>query len=73
MGWVGAGMVAAASMTKTGRTSVSPDGQWIITMGSFGFVGFVATFGLLAVPIFCAARGAGQSLHQGLMSSKSRR
>jgi len=31
------------------------DGYWIITMGQFGFVGFLATFGLLALPVFRAA------------------
>jgi hypothetical protein len=31
------------------------DGRWIITMGDFGFIGFLAEFGLLALPIFRAA------------------
>jgi hypothetical protein len=34
----------------------APDGLWIITMGELGFVGFLATFGLLALPVFAAAR-----------------
>lgn len=32
------------------------DGQWIVTFGQYGFVGFVAQFGLLTLPIFFAAR-----------------
>jgi hypothetical protein len=32
------------------------DGLWIITMGQFGIVGFLALFGLLSIPVFCAAR-----------------
>jgi hypothetical protein len=31
------------------------DGRWIITMGQFGFIGFLAEFGLLAWPVFCAS------------------
>jgi hypothetical protein len=40
---------------KTGRDLSRTDGQWIITMGSFGLVGFLAEFGLLALPVFRAA------------------
>ncbi|QHO78439.1 hypothetical protein ACH79_43485 [Bradyrhizobium sp. CCBAU 051011] len=32
------------------------DGQWILAFGQFGFVGFVAQFGLLTWPVFKAAR-----------------
>jgi hypothetical protein len=32
------------------------DGQWILTLGQFGFLGFLAQFGLLTLPIFYAAR-----------------
>jgi hypothetical protein len=31
------------------------DGQWIITMGQYGFLGFLAEFGLLCVPVIRAA------------------
>jgi hypothetical protein len=31
------------------------DGRWIITMGQFGLFGFLAEFGLLALPVFRAA------------------
>ena len=32
------------------------DGRWIITLGQFGLIGFLAEFGLLALPIFQLAR-----------------
>lgn len=32
------------------------DGLWILTLGQFGFVGFVAQFGLLTLPVFRAAK-----------------
>ena len=31
------------------------DGRWTITLGQFGIVGFLAEFGLLALPVFRAA------------------
>jgi hypothetical protein len=31
------------------------DGRWIVTLGQFGLVGFLAEFGLLAFPVFRAA------------------
>lgn len=37
------------------ETSIT-DGFWIVTMGEDGFVGFLAVFGLLALPVFAAAR-----------------
>ena len=38
-----------------GDSSVT-DGHWIITMGTFGIVGFIAEFGLLGLTVFRAAR-----------------
>jgi hypothetical protein len=32
------------------------DGMWVITIGQFGLVGFLALFGLLSLPVFRAAR-----------------
>jgi hypothetical protein len=40
---------------ETGRDTSVTDGRWIITLGQFGFVGFLAEFGLLALSIFRAA------------------
>ncbi len=39
----------------SGRDVSVTDGRWIITMGQYGFVGFVAEFGLLALAIARAA------------------
>ena len=39
---------------ESGRDLSVTDGRWIITMGQFGFIGFLAEFGLLALPIFRA-------------------
>ncbi len=38
-----------------GRDSSITDGTWIITLGVFGLVGFVAEFGLLGLAVFRAA------------------
>ncbi len=40
-------------------TSVT-DGEWIVTFGQFGLVGFLAEFGLLAFPIYRAAKALRQ-------------
>jgi hypothetical protein len=39
----------------SGKDMSVTDGRWIITMGQFGFFGFLAEFGLLALPIFRVA------------------
>jgi hypothetical protein len=41
---------------ESGKDDSITDGLWIITMGQFGFVGFLAEFGLLILPIFRAFR-----------------
>ena len=38
-----------------GADSSVTDGEWIITLGTFGIVGFVAEFGLLGLTVFRAA------------------
>jgi len=40
----------------TGKDLSVTDGRWIITLGSFGLMGFLAEFGLLALPVFLCAR-----------------
>jgi hypothetical protein len=40
---------------ETGKDVSITDGRWIITMGQFGWFGFLAEFGLLVLPIFRAA------------------
>ncbi|MBN2760643.1 MAG: hypothetical protein JXQ79_09095 [Rhodobacteraceae bacterium] len=37
---------------ETGEAITISDGQWIITIGQAGWLGYIATFGLLCVPIF---------------------
>jgi hypothetical protein len=39
-----------------GGDSSITDGEWIITMGTFGLIGFVAQFGLLGLCVFRAAK-----------------
>ncbi len=36
---------------QDGRILTIPDGRWVITLGAFGWVGYLAEFGLLALPI----------------------
>ena len=42
--------------TDWGQDVSITDGRWIIAMGTFGLVGFIAEFGLLAFPVFRAVR-----------------
>jgi hypothetical protein len=41
---------------EKGERTDATDGTWIITIGEFGLIGFLAEFGLLALPVFAAAR-----------------
>jgi hypothetical protein len=41
---------------STGKDTTITDGLWIITLSTFGLVGFLTEFGLLALPVFKAAR-----------------
>jgi hypothetical protein len=41
---------------ETGRLLTVTDGRWIVTIGTFGWVGFLAEFGLLLLPILQSAR-----------------
>jgi hypothetical protein len=43
---------------ESGNDVSVTDGRWIITMGQFGFVGFLAEFGLLALAVARAAQAA---------------
>lgn len=35
----------------SGRVISIPDGRWVITLGTYGWVGYIAEFGLLALPL----------------------
>ena len=37
---------------QSGEITTVTDGRWIITLGVFGWLGFIAEFGLLSLPIF---------------------
>jgi hypothetical protein len=37
---------------ETGKDTSVTDGRWVITLGQFGFVGFLAEFGLLSLSVF---------------------
>ncbi len=41
---------------ETGRDASVTDGYWIITVSSFGWAGFLAKFGLLALPVLAVLR-----------------
>ena len=42
----------------TGQINVIADGGWIITLGTFGWAGYIAEFGLLALPVLLLGREA---------------
>jgi hypothetical protein len=46
---------------ESGRDVSVTDGRWIITMGQFGLIGFLAEFGLLALTILRAAAVSGRA------------
>jgi len=53
-GWGRFGRSRVYNPENGGDASIT-DGRWIIVMGEFGFIGFLAEFGLLALPVFRAA------------------
>lgn len=42
----------------TGEIATIPDGAWIIQIGTYGWLGYLAEFGLLALPVVLLAREA---------------
>ncbi len=54
--WFGWGRYGRSRVyEESGKDSTLTDGLWIITLGQFGLIGFLAQFGLLALPVFAAA------------------
>lgn len=53
----------------SGRDLSTTDGRWIITMGQFGFIGFLAEFGLLATGVFRAVSALRftESIREGVL------
>ncbi|WP_205961664.1 hypothetical protein [Pararhodobacter oceanensis] len=49
-GWGGWGRFMVYD-PRTGESQTVVDGQWIITIGHYGWLGFIALFGLLAMPL----------------------
>ncbi len=49
-GWSGWGR-SLVREPETGEILTIPDGRWIIVFGSFGWLGYIAEFGLLALPL----------------------
>jgi len=43
---------------ETGRDISVTDGRWILTLGQFGLLGFIAEFGLLAITVFRAKKSS---------------
>lgn len=54
-GWGGWGRFMVYD-PATGRTRTIVDGQWIITIGHYGWLGFLAMFGLLVLPVMAVWR-----------------
>jgi hypothetical protein len=57
-GWgrFGRSRVYVVDWRNIGFDSSVTDGRWVITLGVYGLVGFLAEFGLLAIPIFRAVK-----------------
>jgi len=56
-GWSGWGRSLVRD-SETGRIMTIPDGRWIIVFGSFGWLGYIAEFGLLSLPLLLLGRHA---------------
>ncbi|MFN4128697.1 MAG: hypothetical protein ACK4GC_02600 [Paracoccaceae bacterium] len=58
--WFGWGLYGRGLLHDpvTGQINVIADGGWIITLGTFGWAGYIAEFGLLALPVALLAREA---------------
>ena len=50
-GWGGWGRFMVYD-PATGESLTVVDGQWIIVIGNYGWLGYIAMFGLLALPVF---------------------
>jgi len=44
--------------TRSGEILTIPDGRWIIVFGTFGWIGYIAEMGLLALPVWLLWRRA---------------
>ena len=54
--WFGWGRFGRGRVFDDAGSDISvSDGYWVITLGTFGLVGFIAVFGLLGLAVFRAA------------------
>jgi hypothetical protein len=53
--WFGWGRFGRNRIYDSGHDASISDGHWVITIGTFGVVGFIAEFGLLGLAVFRAA------------------
>ena len=51
---------------ETGAVVTIPDGRWIIVFGTFGWTGYIAEMGLLALPLILLWRRSRRGLPRGL-------
>jgi hypothetical protein len=58
LGWgrYGRNRVFVEDWRGIGGDTSTTDGRWVIVLGQFGLVGFIAEFGLLAISVFRAAK-----------------
>ena len=47
---------------ETGQATTTTDGAWVILIGTRGWVGYLAIFGLLAAPVILLAANRRQSV-----------
>src|SRR5262249_49704263 len=54
--------------SESGKDITLSDGEWIIRTGTFGFVGFLAEFGLLTISVVRALSAVkfAESMHDGI-------
>lgn len=64
-GWGGWGRNLIRDL-ETGHIISIPDGRWIITFGTFGWLGYIAEMGLLTLPVFLLAIEVHRSRQGGL-------
>ena len=62
-GWGGWGRSLIRD-AETGAFLTIPDGRWIIIFGTFGWLGYVCEFGLLALPLLMVGAMCGATMRE---------
>lgn len=65
LGWGGWGRNLVFD-PESGQILTIPDGRWIIVFGTYGWLGYIAEFGLLSLPVFLIGREALRSSGRNL-------